>query len=351
MRAATATAATTVTTTTTDTVKVPKFVRSLYDILHYEDNAILGWSADGTYFQVHDVPRLEREVLHKYFKHSKFTSFQRQLNNFNFHKWTKTRANVCTFSHDALVRCHPNQLSAMVAAAFASSKTAAATASPLRAGTKRQRCESETDVALAPIGSIFTDMTDVVETACEASPKRHCIEPIRDMDIDRIFEELTATGSPLLLLDAADVSDLLKFDWTQTAIVSAATADTSDDTSSGNHDSSNANGFTADSNNSDDLLFLLPEDTLLFEREAAVRDNGDGQDTKLAIDSDALATLIEETSSIANIVAITRSISIVSSSSSSDGEDVLFSIDDVVLLQLEFEDDADWTTPATTITL
>ncbi|KAF1792209.1 Heat shock transcription factor family [Phytophthora cactorum] len=93
---------------------VPRFVRAVYDMLQNEDQRILSWSADGSRFQVYDVPRLETEVLRKYFKHDKFSSFQRQLNNFGFHKWTKTRASVATFSHDMLVRCHPSQLSALV---------------------------------------------------------------------------------------------------------------------------------------------------------------------------------------------------------------------------------------------
>ncbi|KAL4095319.1 hypothetical protein PRIC1_008697 [Phytophthora ramorum] len=81
---------------------VPRFVRSVYDMLQNEDQRILSWSADGSHFQVYDVPRLEVDVLRKYFKHGKFSSFQRQLNNFGFHKWTKTRASVATFNHDVL---------------------------------------------------------------------------------------------------------------------------------------------------------------------------------------------------------------------------------------------------------
>ncbi|GMF39840.1 unnamed protein product [Phytophthora fragariaefolia] len=95
--------------------EVPRFVRTLYDILHDEDPCILSWSVDGSHFKVYDVPRLEREILPKYFKHSKFASFQRQLNNFGFRKWTKTRASVCTFSHEFLHECHPSQLAPLVA--------------------------------------------------------------------------------------------------------------------------------------------------------------------------------------------------------------------------------------------
>lgn len=95
-------------------MRVPKFLRSLYDILQYEDLSILAWSKDGTYFQIFNTTRLETVVLPKYFKHGKFASFQRQLNNFGFRKWTKTQASVCTFSHHHLVRCHPQQLTELI---------------------------------------------------------------------------------------------------------------------------------------------------------------------------------------------------------------------------------------------
>jgi hypothetical protein len=90
--------------------RVPKFLRCLYDILHHEDPSILAWSSDGSFFQIFSTTRLEDAVLPKYFKHSKFASFQRQLNNFGFRKWTKTQSSVCTFSHHLFVQRHPSEL-------------------------------------------------------------------------------------------------------------------------------------------------------------------------------------------------------------------------------------------------
>uniref|UniRef100_K3WRA9 HSF-type DNA-binding domain-containing protein n=1 Tax=Globisporangium ultimum (strain ATCC 200006 / CBS 805.95 / DAOM BR144) TaxID=431595 RepID=K3WRA9_GLOUD len=131
--------------TATTPTKVPKFLQSLYAILHDEDQNILTWSADGAYFQVLDVARLEREVLPKYFKHGKFTSFQRQLNNFSFRKWTKTRANVCTFSHDVLVRCaYPSQWITLTARYLAlKNETAVVDASVLITKPTLKRLRSE----------------------------------------------------------------------------------------------------------------------------------------------------------------------------------------------------------------
>ncbi|KAE8981114.1 hypothetical protein PR001_g24094 [Phytophthora rubi] len=95
--------------------KVPKFLRSLYAILQTEDPQILSWVQNRelkpnsvTAFHILEMDRFEREILPKYFKHQKFASFQRQLNNFGFRKWTKTQSSgVCTFSHN----CFPPDLS------------------------------------------------------------------------------------------------------------------------------------------------------------------------------------------------------------------------------------------------
>jgi hypothetical protein len=146
------------------TTKTPKFLRTLYTLLNAESPAIISWSPCGTFFQVVDIARLERHVLPRYFKHSKFASFQRQLNNFGFRKWTKTRASVCTFSHDVYVCCKPSDLPDMVQrhASASASQTATPMVSHKRPrsavelepiAVKKIKCEpeqeraSETDVA------------------------------------------------------------------------------------------------------------------------------------------------------------------------------------------------------------
>ncbi|OQS04782.1 HSF-type DNA-binding protein [Thraustotheca clavata] len=80
-------------------VGVPKFLRSLYDMLDNENSNIISWTSDGVAVQVLDRHALETIVLPKYFKHSKFTSFQRQLNYFGFKKNTRYRSHMYTFTH------------------------------------------------------------------------------------------------------------------------------------------------------------------------------------------------------------------------------------------------------------
>ncbi|OQS00469.1 HSF-type DNA-binding protein [Achlya hypogyna] len=83
------------------------FLRNLRNMLERENPEVLRWSKDGTAFEIHDMEEMMNSVLPKYFKHKKYTSFQRQLNYFNFKKWTKSRANVCTFSNEFFTRHEP----------------------------------------------------------------------------------------------------------------------------------------------------------------------------------------------------------------------------------------------------
>ncbi|KAE9015344.1 hypothetical protein PR001_g14929 [Phytophthora rubi] len=54
-------------------MRVPKILGSFCDILHYEDQSILMWSKDSTYFQIFGTKGLEVAGLPKYFKRHKFS--------------------------------------------------------------------------------------------------------------------------------------------------------------------------------------------------------------------------------------------------------------------------------------
>ncbi|CAK4084289.1 unnamed protein product [Aphanomyces euteiches] len=76
----------------------PPFLASLYDILHKEDPAAIGWCDDGKSFGVFNVAVLEAYILPTYYRHNNFSSFQRQLNYFGFRKILKPRVyEPCTF--------------------------------------------------------------------------------------------------------------------------------------------------------------------------------------------------------------------------------------------------------------
>ncbi|CAI5707073.1 unnamed protein product [Peronospora effusa] len=74
--------------------EVAPFLRSLRRMLDTESPYIVRWTPDGKAFEIYDIIAISDYVLPKYFKHCKYASFQRQLNYFNFRKWTKSRADL-----------------------------------------------------------------------------------------------------------------------------------------------------------------------------------------------------------------------------------------------------------------
>ncbi|KAF1319568.1 Hsf-type dna-binding protein, partial [Globisporangium splendens] len=88
--------------------EVAPFLKNLRKMLDVESDEILRWTPNGRAFEIHDMEQMMDYVLPKYFKHRKYTSFQRQLNYFNFKKWTKSKAVVCTFSNEYFLRDQPD---------------------------------------------------------------------------------------------------------------------------------------------------------------------------------------------------------------------------------------------------
>ena len=70
-----------------------------------DDPSIVSWNGGGDCFTVKDVPRFETQCLPKYFNHSNFSSFTRQL---NFYGFTKLRSDPdLQMSTNSSVRfCH-----------------------------------------------------------------------------------------------------------------------------------------------------------------------------------------------------------------------------------------------------
>merc|ERR1712113_257662 len=63
---------------------IAEFLYQLTKMLSDDNQEIIEWSQGR--IKVHFPERLENELLHKYFRHSKYASFQRQLNYFGFRK-------------------------------------------------------------------------------------------------------------------------------------------------------------------------------------------------------------------------------------------------------------------------
>jgi len=79
---------------------IAEFLYQLTKMLTDDNNEIIEW-ANGK-IKVHHPDRLEGEILQKYFRHSKFASFQRQLNYFGFRKIAgKGKMSPCSYVNDA----------------------------------------------------------------------------------------------------------------------------------------------------------------------------------------------------------------------------------------------------------
>jgi len=64
----------------------PIFLQKTYEMISECNEDLAGWINDGEMFVVKDTDRFAKEVIPKYFDHSKFPSFARQLNFYRFRK-------------------------------------------------------------------------------------------------------------------------------------------------------------------------------------------------------------------------------------------------------------------------
>jgi len=79
---------------------VPEFLYQLTKMLTDDNREIIEWSKGR--IEVHNPHKLESKVLNRYFRHSKFASFQRQLNYFGFRKLAgKGKMAPCSYVNDA----------------------------------------------------------------------------------------------------------------------------------------------------------------------------------------------------------------------------------------------------------
>jgi len=75
-------------------------------VTHNNMESIISWLPHGRAFMVHDVEKFVAEVLPKYFNHSKFSSFQRQLNSYGFRRFTQGR-DAGAYYHESFQRGRP----------------------------------------------------------------------------------------------------------------------------------------------------------------------------------------------------------------------------------------------------
>jgi hypothetical protein len=78
-------------------------------MLEQEDQQLIRWDTDGTAFIIPDLKAVEDTILPRYFRGKHFSSFQRQMNYFGFHK-RKLANGHCSFCHSSFHREFPEKL-------------------------------------------------------------------------------------------------------------------------------------------------------------------------------------------------------------------------------------------------
>lgn len=87
---------------------LPPFLAKTYDMVEDpSSDSVVSWSQGNKSFIVWDPPEFARSLLPKFFKHSNFSSFIRQLNTYGFRKVDAER---WEFANDDFVRGHPHLL-------------------------------------------------------------------------------------------------------------------------------------------------------------------------------------------------------------------------------------------------
>ncbi|ETV78340.1 hypothetical protein, variant [Aphanomyces astaci] len=87
-----------------------RFPETLMQVLADPNTAVM-WVDNGTSIQFTCVHQLSQEVLPRYFRHNRWTSFQRQLNNYGFlKKRLGGNATTYTYWHPLFVRHKPELL-------------------------------------------------------------------------------------------------------------------------------------------------------------------------------------------------------------------------------------------------
>ncbi|KAL1916687.1 uncharacterized protein VTP21DRAFT_5391 [Calcarisporiella thermophila] len=86
----------------------PHFASKLFDLLESQSHPhLISWSPQGTHFIIHNIPDFSTHVLPLVFKHSKFSSFVRQLNIYGFRRVTDGRRMRHCSSRREVVFWHP----------------------------------------------------------------------------------------------------------------------------------------------------------------------------------------------------------------------------------------------------
>jgi len=193
-------------------VEVPIFLRKTYHMIDTCDPLVASWSDNGETFVVKQPNVFETKIIPQFFKHSKFSSFVRQLNFYGFRKikFSDTikidakleaeTANFWRFRHENFIRGRP-ELLVDIRRSNSQSVTEKVKTAPKAKGEDVTGLKSEVNTLKDRIAQMTTNidqLTSLVQNITMSDKKVKVEEISRDT-----IEETVLPGNKRKKLDAA----------------------------------------------------------------------------------------------------------------------------------------------------
>lgn len=171
-----------------------QFPRRLYKMLQSESgnpsHTMIKWSESGGAFQIADIPRFSSLVLPMYFRTSKFSSFQRNLNLYGFSKVRKG-PDTDMYRHPAFLRGRPELLSQLKKSTHCKSTILEGKGSTRCPRENAEKCDRGIATRMvSPCSSKFTELEryhnqSIVRPSIDVKDKKKLTQDVRTLSFPK----------------------------------------------------------------------------------------------------------------------------------------------------------------------